>query len=139
MITYKFLRGNIFSSIDIDVAIERWERVGLMEDVRNRDNMAIVLEATAIYLNSDINNGRYNEDEVCTILFPIMYRIFKDYVRPMSQDEICNKVPEICEDVRYKWLNGGATRYAEYPGIDIELEFACDYVTEYKLLHDDGF
>jgi hypothetical protein len=138
MMTYKFLRGNIFSSIDIDVAKERWDRAGLMEDVRNRDNMAIVLEATAIYLNSDINNGRYDEDEACVILFPIMYRIFKDYAIPMSQDEICNKVPEICEDVRYKWLNGDARRHPEYPSIDIESEFACHYVTEYKLLHNGG-
>jgi hypothetical protein len=84
-----------------DELIDKWKRIGILDNVKNINNLVFAYEYSANkLLISDILID-FNNIEIC--IFPILYRIFNKFSIDLPQDFIKNKINKIIEEFGFEF------------------------------------
>ena len=114
--------------------ITKWENIGFLINAKNKRNLALACEFSGLYLIDNIE--KYN-DELTTLIFPVVVRIFNKIERDLSTDYIFNLVIRIITAFSIKLTTHQTTQIwnNRNPNIDekdIEAELVKDFCDNFK-------
>ena len=108
--------------------ITKWENIGFLTNTKNKRNLALACELSALYLLDNIE--KYNGD-ITTLTHPVIVRIFRKIEENLPIELILDKVVEIITTFKIKldeiqntdeWVNKGENKVK-----DVEAEFIADF------------
>jgi len=108
--------------------ITKWETIGFLSNAKNKRNLALACEFSALYLLDNIE--KYN-GEITTLVHPVIVRIFRKIEEDLPTQLIFDKVVEIITTFKIKldgiqktdeWINRGENKVKE-----VEAEFIVDF------------
>jgi len=114
--------------------ITKWENIGFLYNVKNKRNLALACEFSALYLLDNVE--KYNGD-ITTLTVPVIIRIFREIEEDLPAELIFGKVIEIITEFYIKvnefqkseeWLNRGNTIEK-----DVEAEFVAEFSDNYNI------
>ena len=109
--------------------ITKWETIGFLSNAKNKRNLALACEFSALYLLDNIE--KYN-GEITTLTHPVIIRIFNKVEQDLPAELIFNKVIQIiialsAKLITYKTIKVWTNRNPNLDEKDIELEFVIDF------------
>lgn len=105
--------------------VNKWERLGLLENIENKPQVARMYEDTVeILLHTKLSLR--NRSRLESMVFPILYRMYRDRKMYLDKIEILIMIKDL--DIKMDTIN----EMQGYNGLDIEAEFAYNYVHNYK-------
>jgi hypothetical protein len=124
-----------FKTKKIEDIIENWEHTGLIsnEMVKNKQNVALSYELTALYLlsKSDFDSDK---NDLSTLIFPVMCRIFSKYEENLTTDTIFEEVVKIIKEFQTKLESTDKTEWLKpFVDTDYEAEFIFDFCANYSI------
>jgi hypothetical protein len=108
--------------------ITKWENIGFLGNSKNKRNLALACEFSALYLLDNIE--KYN-GEITTLTHPVIVRIFRKIEEDLPTQLIFDKVVEIITIFKIKldeikntneWVNRGENKLKE-----VETDFVADF------------
>jgi hypothetical protein len=113
--------------------ITKWENIGFLSNAKNKRNLALACEFSALYLLDNIET--YN-GEITTLTHPVIIRIFNKVEQDLSVEFIFNKVIQIIialstKLITYQTIKVWTNRNPNLDEKDIELEFVKDFCDNY--------
>lgn len=115
--------------------ITKWENIGFLGNTKNKRNLALACEFSALYLLDNIE--KYN-GEITTLTHPVIVRIFKRIESNLPVELIFDKVIQIIKEFSVKlseiqkteeWVN----RNPNIDNKDIEAEFIKYFSDNYDI------
>ena len=111
----------------------KWENIGFLSNTKNKRNLALACEFSALYLLDNIE--KYN-GEITTLTHPVIIRIFNKVEQDLPAELIFNKVIQIiialsAKLITYKTIKVWTNRNPNLDEKDIELEFVIDFCDNY--------
>ena len=115
--------------------ITKWETIGFLSNAKNKRNLALACEFSALYLLDNID--KYN-GEITTLVHPVIVRIFNKIEQDLPAELIFNKVVEIIIQLSVKLITYQTTevwnnRNPNLDNKDIEAEFVKDFCDNFQL------
>lgn len=115
--------------------ITKWETIGFLSSVKNKRNLALACEFSALYLLDNIE--KYN-GEITTLAFPVIVRIFRGIKEDLPTELIFDKVVQIITRLSVKLITYQTTevwnnRNPNLDNKDIEAEFVKDFCDNFQL------
>ena len=109
--------------------ITKWENIGFLGNPKNKRNLALACEFSALYLLDNIE--KYN-GEMTTLTHPVIVRIFNKVEQDLPAELIFNKVIQIiialsAKLITYQTIEVWNSRNPNLDEKDIELEFVKDF------------
>lgn len=113
--------------------ITKWENIGFLVNAKNKRNLALACEFSALYLLDNIE--KYN-GEITTLTHPVIVRIFNKVEQDLPAELIFNKVIQIiialsAKLITYQTIEVWNSRNPNLDEKDIELEFVKDFCDNY--------
>jgi len=113
--------------------ITKWENIGFLSNAKNKRNLALACEFSALYLLDNIE--KYNR-EITTLTHPVIIRIFNKVEQDLPAELIFNKVIQIiislsAKLITYQTIEVWNNRNPNLDEKDIELEFVIDFCDNY--------
>jgi hypothetical protein len=113
--------------------ITKWENIGFLGNAKNKRNLALACEFSALYLLDNIE--KYN-GEITTLTHPVIIRIFNKVEQDLPVELIFNKVIQIiialsAKLITYQTIKVWTNRNPNLDEKDIELEFVIDFCDNY--------
>jgi hypothetical protein len=110
--------------------ITKWENIGFLGNAKNKRNLALACEFSALYLLDNIE--KYN-GEITTLTHPVIIRIFNKVEQDLPVELIFNKVIQIiialsAKLITYQTIKVWTNRNPNLDEKDIELEFVIDFL-----------
>ena len=108
--------------------ITKWETIGFLSNAKNKRNLALACEFSALYLIDNIE--KYNGD-ITTLTHPVIVRIFRNIEEDLPTELIFDKVEQIITEFSDKlneiqktdeWINRGENKVK-----DVEAEFLAEF------------
>jgi hypothetical protein len=111
----------------------KWENIGFLGNSKNKRNLALACEFSALYLLDNIET--YN-GEITTLTHPVIIRIFNKVEQDLPAELILNKVIQIiialsAKLITYQTIEVWNNRNPNLDEKDIELEFVIDFCDNY--------
>jgi len=72
--------------------ITKWETIGFLSNAKNKKNLALACEFSALYLLDNVE--KYN-GEITTLAHPVIIRIFREIEQDLPSELIFDKVVQI--------------------------------------------
>ena len=115
--------------------ITKWENIGFLGNAKNKRNLALACEFSALYLLDNIE--KYN-GEITTLTHPVIVRIFNKVEQDLPAELIFNKVIQIiialsAKLITYQTIEVWNSRNPNLDEKDIELEFVKDFCDNYPI------
>ena len=115
--------------------ITKWETIGFLSNAKNKRNLALACEFSALYLLDNID--KYN-GEITTLVHPVIVRIFNKIEQDLPAELIFNKVIKIIITFSVKLITYQTTqvwnnRNPNLDEKDIEAEFVKDFCDNFQL------
>jgi hypothetical protein len=115
--------------------ITKWETIGFLSNAKNKRNLALACEFSALYLLDNID--KYN-GEITTLVHPVIVRIFNKIEQDLPAELIFNKVIQIIIQLSVKLITYQTTevwnnRNPNLDNKDIEAEFVKDFCDNFQL------
>jgi hypothetical protein len=115
--------------------ITKWETIGFLSNAKNKRNLALACEFSALYLLDNID--KYN-GEITTLVHPVIVRIFNKIEQDLPAELIFNKVVQIIIQLSVKLITYQTTevwnnRNPNLDNKDIEAEFVKDFCDNFQL------
>ena len=115
--------------------ITKWETIGFLSNAKNKRNLALACEFSALYLLDNIE--KYN-GEITTLTHPVIVRIFRGIEEDLPAELIFNKVVQIIIQLSVKLITYQTTevwnnRNPNLDNKDIEAEFVKDFCDNFQL------
>lgn len=119
--------------------ITKWENIGFLSTAKNKRNLALACEFSALYLLDNIE--KYN-GEITTLAHPVIVRIFNKIEQDLPAELIFNKVVQIIIAFSVKLITYQTTevwnnRNPNLDGKDIEAEFVKDFCDKFTFEFDE--
>ena len=108
--------------------ITKWENIGFLSNTKNKRNLALACEFSALYIIDNIE--KYNGD-ITTLTHPVIVRIFRNIEEDLPTELIFDKVVQIITEFSDKlneiqktdeWINRGENKVK-----DVEAEFVAEF------------
>jgi hypothetical protein len=114
--------------------ITKWEKIGFLSNIKNKRNLALACEFSALYLLDNIE--KYN-GEITTLTHPVIVRIFNKIEEDLPVELIFNKVIKIIIAFSAKLITNQTTqvwnnRNPNLDDKDIEAEFVKDFCDNFQ-------
>lgn len=114
--------------------ITKWEKIGFLSNTKNKRNLALACEFSALYLLDNIE--KYN-GEITTLTHPVIVRIFNKIEEDLPVELIFNKVIKIIIAFSAKLITNQTTqvwnnRNPNLDDKDIEAEFVKDFCDNFQ-------
>ena len=114
--------------------ITKWENIGFLSNTKNKRNLALACEFSALYLLDNIE--KYN-GEITTLAHPVIVRIFNKIEQDLPAELIFNKVIKIIIAFSAKLITHQTTqvwnnRNPNLDEKDIEAEFVKDFCDNFQ-------
>jgi len=114
--------------------ITKWETIGFLSNTKNKRNLALACEFSALYLLDNIE--KYN-GEITTLAHPVIVRIFNKIEQDLPAELIFNKVIKIIIALSVKLITYQTTqvwnnRNPNLDDKDIEAEFVKDFCDNFQ-------
>lgn len=128
----KFLFGNNKPKEIEKEIIKKWNKLGFLDRVKNKRNVALAYEYLALYMMDSKNKKRFIGDEQ-TLLFPVVRKIFSNYKGKLDKLEIWEGVITIADDftTKYSKAEPKIKKTHKLNGSDSEAEFCNKYSDNY--------
>ena len=115
--------------------ITKWENIGFLSNAKNKKNLALACEFSALYLLDNIE--KYN-GEITTLTHPVIIRIFRGIEEDLPAELIFDKVVQIIIRLSVKLITYQTTevwnnRNPNLDNKDIEAEFVKDFCDNFQL------
>lgn len=115
--------------------ITKWETIGFLSNAKNKRNLALACEFSALYLLDNID--KYN-GEITTLVHPVIVRIFNKIEQDLPAELIFNKVIKIIIGfsvrlITYQTIEVWNNRNSNLDEKDIEAEFVKDFCDKFQL------
>jgi hypothetical protein len=115
--------------------ITKWETIGFLSNAKNKRNLALACEFSALYLLD--NTEKYN-GEITTLTHPVIVRIFRGIEEDLPAELIFDKVVQIIIQLSVKLITYQTTevwnnRNPNLDNKDIEAEFVKDFCDNFQL------
>ena len=115
--------------------ITKWETIGFLSNAKNKRNLALACEFSALYLLDNID--KYN-GEITTLVHPVIVRIFNKIEQDLPAELIFNKVIKIIitfsvKLITYQTIQVWDNRNPNLDEKDIEAEFVKDFCDNFQL------
>jgi hypothetical protein len=115
--------------------ITKWETIGFLNNAKNKRNLALACEFSALYLIDNIE--KYN-GEITTLTHPVIVRIFRGIEQDLPSELIFDKVVQIITRLSVKLITYQTTevwnnRNPNLDNKDIEAEFVKDFCDNFQL------
>jgi hypothetical protein len=115
--------------------ITKWETIGFLSNAKNKRNLALACEFSALYLLDNIE--KYN-GEITTLAHPVIVRIFRGIEEDLPTELIFDKVVQIIIQLSVKLITYQTTevwnnRNPNLDNKDIEAEFVKDFCDNFQL------
>lgn len=115
--------------------ITKWENIGFLSNAKNKRNLALACELSALYLIDNIE--KYN-GEITTLTHPVIVRIFRGIEQDLPSELIFDKVVQIITRLSVKLITYQTTeawnnRNPNLDNKDIEAEFVKDFCDNFHL------
>jgi len=115
--------------------ITKWETIGFLSNAKNKRNLALACEFSALHLLDNIE--KYN-DEITTLTHPVIVRIFSGIEQDLPAELIFDKVVQIIIRLSAKLITYQTTevwnnRNPNLDNKDIETEFVVDFCDNFQL------
>ena len=115
--------------------ITKWETIGFLSNAKNKRNLALACEFSALYLIDNIE--KYN-GEITTLTHPVIVRIFRGIEQDLPSELIFDKVVQIIIQLSVKLITYQTSEvwYNRNPNLDnkdIEAEFVKDFCDNFQL------
>jgi len=115
--------------------ITKWETIGFLSNAKNKRNLALACEFSALYLLDNIE--KYN-GEITTLAHPVIVRIFRGIEEDLPAELIFDKVVQIIIRLSVKLITYQTTevwnnRNPNLDNKDIEAEFVKDFCDNFQL------
>ena len=115
--------------------ITKWETIGFLSNAKNKRNLALACEFSALYLSDNIET--YN-GEITTLTHPVIVRIFSGIEQDLPAELIFDKVVQIIIRLSVKLITYQTTevwnnRNPNLDNKDIEAEFVKDFCDNFQL------
>ena len=115
--------------------ITKWETIGFLSNAKNKRNLALACEFSALYLLDNIE--KYN-GEITTLTHPVIVRIFRGIEEDLPAELIFDKVVQIIIQLSVKLITYQTTevwnnRNPNLDNKDIEAEFVKDFCDNFQL------
>ena len=125
----KFLKEQNSSEL-----ITKWENIGFLSNAKNKRNLALACEFSALYLLDNID--KYN-GEITTLTHPVIVRIFNKIEQDLPAELIFNKVIKIIiafsvKLITYRTIQVCDNRNTNLDEKDIEAEFVKDFCDNFQ-------
>lgn len=125
----KFLKEQNSSEL-----ITKWETIGFLSNAKNKRNLALACEFSALYLLDNID--KYN-GEITTLVHPVIVRIFNKIEQDLPAELIFNKVIKIIiafsvKLITYRTIQVWDNRNTNLDEKDIEAEFVKDFCDNFQ-------
>lgn len=125
----KFLKEQNSSEL-----ITKWETIGFLSNAKNKRNLALACEFSALYLLDNID--KYN-GEITTLVHPVIVRIFNKIEQDLPAELIFNKVIKIIiafsvKLITYRTIQVWNNRNPNLDEKDIEEEFVKDFCDNFQ-------
>ena len=109
--------------------ITKWETIGFLSNAKNKRNLALACEFSALYLLDNIE--KYN-GEITTLAHPVIVRIFNKIEQDLPAELIFDKVVQIITEfsfklITYQTIEVWNSRNPNLDEKDIESEFVKDF------------
>ena len=113
--------------------IRKWETIGFLSNAKNKRNLALACEFSALYLLDNID--KYN-GEITTLVHPVIVRIFRNIEEDLPTELIFDKVIKIiiafsAKLITYQTSEVWYNRNPNLDNKDIEAEFVKDFCDNY--------
>jgi hypothetical protein len=114
--------------------ITKWETIGFLSNSKNKRNLALACEFSALYLLDNID--KYN-GEITTLVHPVIVRIFNKIEQDLPAELIFNKVIKIIIAFSVKLITYQTTqvwnnRNPNLDEKDIEAECVKDFCDNFQ-------
>jgi len=114
--------------------ITKWENIGFLSNTKNKRNLALACEFSALYLLDNIE--KYN-GEITTLAHPVIVRIFNKIEQDLPAELIFNKVIKIiiafsAKLITYQTTQVWNNRNPNLDEKDIEAEFVKDFCDNFQ-------
>ena len=121
--------------MNITELITKCENTGFLSSTQNKRNLTLACESTKLHLLGDPE--KYNQ-ELTTLIYPVVVRIFNKIERDLSTEYIFNLVTRIITAFSIKLMTYQTTQIwnNRNPNIDekdIEAELVKDFCDNFKL------
>lgn len=115
--------------------ITKWETIGFLSNAKNKRNLALACEFSALYLLDNIE--KYN-GEITTLTHPVIVRIFRGIEEDLPAELIFDKVVQIIIQLSVKLITYQTTevwnnRNPNLDNEDIEAEFVKNFCDNFQL------
>ena len=114
--------------------IRKWETIGFLSNAKNKRNLALACEFSALYLLDNID--KYN-GEITTLVHPVIVRIFRNIEEDLPTELIFDKVIKIiiafsAKLITYQTTQVWNNRNTNLDEKDIEAEFVKDFCDNFQ-------
>ena len=114
--------------------ITKWETIGFLSNAKNKRNLALACEFSALYLLDNID--KYNGD-ITTLTHPVIVRIFRSIEEDLPTKLIFDKVIQIITQllvklITYQTIEVWNNRNPNLDEKDIESEFVKDFCDNFQ-------
>jgi hypothetical protein len=115
--------------------IQKWDDMLFLEKAKNKRNLSLACELSALYLLDNIE--KYNGN-ITTLTHPVIVRIFRKIEEDLPTELIFDKVIEIITEFKIKldefqksdeFVNRGSV--SEKGVVDVEAEFVADFSDDF--------
>ena len=127
MSTLEFLNIE-FSDTEIFSIRERWRGLGFLEKSTNERNHSLAFELLCKRL---LEPEKEHPEELNTVLFPVTYRIIKQYEDNLPLDTLKVFVLELIDTFPINKLKTHIENHNHRKDIDAEAQFLSDYCENY--------
>jgi hypothetical protein len=115
--------------------ITKWETIGFLSNAKNKRNLALACEFSALYLLDNIE--KYN-GEITTLTHPVIVRIFRGIEEDLPTKLIFDKVIQIITQllvklITYQTIEVWNNRNPNLDEKDIEVGFVKDFCDNFQL------
>jgi len=115
--------------------ITKWETIGFLSNAKNKRNLALACEFSALYLIDNIE--KYN-GEITILTHPVIVRIFRGIEQDLPFELIFDKVVQIITRLSVKLITYQTTevwnnRNPNLDNKDIEAEFVKDFCDNFQV------
>ena len=115
--------------------ITKWETIGFLSNAKNKRNLALACEFSALYLLDNIE--KYN-GEITTLTHPVIVRIFREIEEDLPTKLIFDKVIQIITQllvklITYQTIEVWNNRNPNLDEKDIEVGFVKDFCDNFQL------
>ena len=115
--------------------ITKWETIGFLSNAKNKRNLALACEFSALYLIDNIE--KYNGD-ITTLTHPVIVRIFRSIEEDLPTKLIFDKVIQIITQllvklITYQTIEVWNNRNPNLDEKDIEVGFVKDFCDNFQL------